>query len=173
MEVISSLFRIISSFLTDTLYAQSIINNLFSFDLDKKIITIKQGKKNNNISPNDELKIPIKNLVEFSPKNSIYVNDEQIIQTRNNLNEEALNKELNNNNLTLTAGGGKAKKKKKLKIKKKEITSNNILMNFESNEIKSKNSLENDLNKKDSLNIQKNMDENNNIIINEQKEINK
>ena len=45
MEVISSLFRIISSFLTDTLYAQSIINNLFSFDLDKKIITIKQKKK--------------------------------------------------------------------------------------------------------------------------------
>ena len=62
MEVISSLFRIISSFLTETLYAQSIINNLFSFDLDKKIITIKQNKdKNyNNISPNDELKFQLK-----------------------------------------------------------------------------------------------------------------
>ena len=44
MEVIFSVFKIISSFLTDTLYEQSLVNNLFSFDLDKKVISIKPKK---------------------------------------------------------------------------------------------------------------------------------
>ena len=50
MEVIFSLFKIISSFLTDYLYEQSLVNNLFSFDLDKKIITIKEKEKKKNNS---------------------------------------------------------------------------------------------------------------------------
>ena len=44
MEVVFSLFRIIPSFLTDILYEQSLVNNLFYFDLDKKIINIKEKK---------------------------------------------------------------------------------------------------------------------------------
>ena len=41
MEVFFSLFRIVSSFLTDTLYETSLVNHLFSFDLDKKVLLIK------------------------------------------------------------------------------------------------------------------------------------
>ena len=56
MEAIFSLFRIISSFLTDNLNEQSLVNNLFSFDLDKKIITIKEKEKKKNNSETDEIK---------------------------------------------------------------------------------------------------------------------
>ena len=46
MEVVFSLFRIISSFLTDNLYEQALVNNLISFDIDKKTIKTKnKGKK--------------------------------------------------------------------------------------------------------------------------------
>ena len=46
MEVVFSFFRIISSFLTDNLYEQALVNNLISFDIDKKTIKTKnKGKK--------------------------------------------------------------------------------------------------------------------------------
>ena len=44
MEIIFSFFGVICSFVTDILYKKSIANNLFSFDLRKKIISIKKGK---------------------------------------------------------------------------------------------------------------------------------
>ena len=174
MEVIFSLFRIISSFLTDTLYEQSIINNLFSFDLDKKIITIKQKKKKKKICSSDDIKIysPDKPLNEYSPKNTIFLNDEQNIQTKNRLNSEALTQKLGNNNLATEVV--KVKKKKKRKIKKKEPISTNIFMNLESNELKSKNVLEDNLNKNGINNCHNkinNINENK-MIINEDKIIN-
>ena len=57
MEFIFSFFNILSSFLTETLYEKSLINSLFSFDLNKKLISIKKHDKiqksdiviNNNI----------------------------------------------------------------------------------------------------------------------------
>ena len=53
MEIILSLFKIVSMFLTDLLYEKSIINHLFSFDLEKKAIIIKDKsskiKKENDI----------------------------------------------------------------------------------------------------------------------------
>ena len=44
MQIIFSFFGVICSFVTDILYKKSIANNLFSFDLRKKIISIKKGK---------------------------------------------------------------------------------------------------------------------------------
>jgi len=44
MEVIFTLFRIFCSFLVDILYDLSLVNNLFDFDLDKKIIMLKEKK---------------------------------------------------------------------------------------------------------------------------------
>jgi len=38
-------FRIVSTFLAQTLYETSIVNHLFSFDLDKKRVLIKDKKK--------------------------------------------------------------------------------------------------------------------------------
>jgi hypothetical protein len=51
MEVVFSLFRIVSSILTDNLYEQALVNNLFCFDLDKKIVTLKNKKKKNKFKP--------------------------------------------------------------------------------------------------------------------------
>ena len=45
MEVIFSIFRIFTSFLTDSLYEQSLVNHLFSFDLNNKTVSIKKEKK--------------------------------------------------------------------------------------------------------------------------------
>ena len=50
MEFIFSFFRIIASFLTETLYEQSLVNSLFSFDLDKKKIYISERKIKRNKS---------------------------------------------------------------------------------------------------------------------------
>ena len=171
MEVIYSFFRIVSSFLTDTLYEQSIVNNLFSFDLDKKIIKIKQKKNKNKILPSDDIKIhdPSKPLNEFSPKNNFFINDEENIQTNSRLNSEIINKKLENPNLT--NGALKVKKKKRRKIKKKEHISTNILSNPLSNEFKNQNALEDELNKKEINNfyIKNNHRSDNNLIINKEK----
>ena len=46
MEFVSSLFTIISMFVTDLLYEIDIVNNLFSFDLNKRKILIKNDNQN-------------------------------------------------------------------------------------------------------------------------------
>jgi len=45
MEVVFSLFRIICSFPVDILYDISLVNNLFKFDLEKKLIMKKKEAK--------------------------------------------------------------------------------------------------------------------------------
>ena len=42
MEVIFTLFRIISSFSVDILYEVSMVNRLFNFDLNKKNVVLKE-----------------------------------------------------------------------------------------------------------------------------------
>ena len=77
MEVIFSMFRILLSFLTDNLYEQSLVNQLFSFDLDRKTIKVKDKKKKKNDQTNFEenpVKIynpnsPPKHSGQFSQKN--------------------------------------------------------------------------------------------------------
>ena len=55
MEVIFSGFSVLASILTETLYQKSLVNHLFSFDLDKKLVLVKQNsikplKKSRNIN---------------------------------------------------------------------------------------------------------------------------
>ena len=45
MEMFYSFFTLISSFVSDILYPKTIANNLFAFDMNKKIILIKKEKK--------------------------------------------------------------------------------------------------------------------------------
>lgn len=42
MEILYTFFKIISSFIIDMLYHKSLINNLFSFDIDRKLILIEK-----------------------------------------------------------------------------------------------------------------------------------
>ncbi len=57
MEIISSFFRLICSFVVDILYDKSIINNLFSFDLSKKKILIKENREKIVLKDSNEIKI--------------------------------------------------------------------------------------------------------------------
>ena len=79
MEVVFSLFRIISSFSVDILYEISLINNLFSFDIDRKTIILKEKKieKRNLYSKNESPNLyqPIKPIRKVSSQNTIFMND--------------------------------------------------------------------------------------------------
>ncbi len=44
MELVFIFFKLISTLITDLLYEKSMVNNLFSFDLEKKKISIKVPK---------------------------------------------------------------------------------------------------------------------------------
>ena len=53
MEFLFLFFKIISSFSTNILYEKSVVNNLFEFDIYKKLILLHNNKKeklNNNIA---------------------------------------------------------------------------------------------------------------------------
>ena len=129
MEVFFSFFRIISSFLVDTLYEKSLVNHLFSFDLERKVLLIKNNKKSKKINffQDDSPKIysPETKLSPL-PQSSLFANDDATAQTRNKLGEDMLSKtRLSNENILL-----KPKKKKKKKSKSKSSTNkneNNIL----------------------------------------------
>ena len=116
MEVFFSFFRIISSFLIDTLYEINLVNHLFSFDLDKKVLLIKNKKaKKSNLFKGDSPKIysPNKNSGRLSYQNSIYNKNDMTIEIENKLNEENLlkNKKISESILI------KQKKRKKRNIK--------------------------------------------------------
>ena len=136
MEVVWSLFNLVSTVITDILYDKALVNNLFSFDLDKKIIQIKKKKKNNlndNIQLNDSPKIySPKNLMNNniqSGSNNIYQDD---LQSKNKLNEDGLNKKYTSE-VTMNV---KKKKKKKKKIKSKPTLISSLSKN---NEMSNKN----------------------------------
>jgi hypothetical protein len=46
MEFVFSFLKIFSLFLTEALYEKGLINHLFTFDIDKKIINVKPLNKN-------------------------------------------------------------------------------------------------------------------------------
>ena len=62
MEIIYSFLNIISSFITEVLYDRSLVNSLFSFDLDKKIVVfnkIKKVHKHEDSTSKDLIKVDI------------------------------------------------------------------------------------------------------------------
>ena len=116
MEVVWSLFSVIATVITDILYDKALVNNLFVFDLDKKMVEIKKKKDNsNNSNDSKTLKLddspqiyyPMKNIKKKINSNN--AQGELSAQSRNKLNEDIFSKE---KPLTL-----KRKKKKKVKSK--------------------------------------------------------
>ena len=110
MSVILSVFRIITYFLTRTLYEISIINNLFEFDIFKKVLILKninKNKENKNIYINkkgNKLSISNNPYQKISLQ-SINNNDEKditkSIQTKNKINEDCLSKNRLNNEVII------------------------------------------------------------------------
>ena len=73
MEVIFSVFKVLASILTETLYQKSLVNHLFSFDLDRKLVLVKQKhikhlKKTTNINIFNHNKFLKNPLINSTPK---------------------------------------------------------------------------------------------------------
>ena len=137
MEFIFSFFKILAIFLTNTLYEKSLINSLFSFDINKKVIVIKNQNKVNKIkfSSNNDAGIytPVKSSNKQSTINSI--GNEEILRTNSRLNEVPSNKNTLNNEINK-----KTKKINNSKRPKYKSKTNHIKL--DTNEVKINNNLE-------------------------------
>ena len=134
MEIVYTVLNLICSFVTEVLYDKSLVNNLFSFDLNKKYVVfnnpkmkIKQAKENKNIE--DIRKIDTINLKE---KIKNLENNQNIeIYTKENSGERNI---IEKSNITSTKT--KAKRKKKLA---KKTTSKTTLVQIQEQNIRNEN----------------------------------
>ena len=161
MEVVFTLFRVFCSLSADILYDISLVNNLFSFDLDKKLIILKEKKnqfKNKNksiILENDNPKIfsPIKPRRHISSRTSLFKYSDKTVGTGSRLNEETTkNNRINSNNdslLVVKFENKRSKHKKKLNYENPNlglydnhtIKNKNLLRKRNFNKIKEKEEL--------------------------------
>ena len=91
MKVVYTVFELLSQILTDISYKKFLVNNLFYFDLSKKIIYIKKITKSNIKLTSDEIMDSF--IKERNNYNKIKINQSDKI----NLNENSLNLKNNNN----------------------------------------------------------------------------
>ena len=114
MELIYSVFNLICSFLVETIYDKSLVNNLFSFDLNKKIILL---KKNKNLIKNKNSANSFESLKKLEEQNSI------TILKRNNL--EIFNNEIDNKSSHKNVYSTKSKIRKNSNYSSNSNKSNN------------------------------------------------
>jgi len=103
MEVLFTLFRVITSFAVDILYEISLVNNLFNFNLDRKAVMLKDKNSKKNIILKDDVpKIysPQRKLRNKSCKNLNYQNKGDNMETGKRMNDEN-NMKLSSNNKNL------------------------------------------------------------------------
>ena len=86
MELLWTFLNIIASFISEILYEKSLINNLFSFDIDKKVIVLKKKNKNNiDLKNNKTIDIfKIKSIEELKKSNIELFPKEQYIKKATN-----------------------------------------------------------------------------------------
>jgi hypothetical protein len=139
MEVIFSLLKIVSSFSTKIIYEESLVNNLFEFNLNKKAILINNKERNYVLKNKFSFQqIPSKRVLT-KPINSsmnLFTNaEDRISQSNNRNNEDIMNiSKMNNDNL-LVINSSKRKNGNTLMIEKSENenSKNNIIQNNEFN----------------------------------------
>ena len=139
MEVVWSIFNILGTVITDILYDKALVNNLFSFDLDKKNVLIKNKKRKNDEGKKDETpQIYSQNI----PNNSIQIygsnnfQNEISVQSRNRLQHNS-----NNNCTDDTLVTGRRRKKRYVKINANSGKNEMNIQNIEENELKSPNEI--------------------------------
>ena len=80
MEVVFTLFRILCSFSVDILYDISLVNNIFNFDLEKKLVLNTKKERKEDIKDDDDtprkLKFPTSN--KYISRNNIFLNNEML-----------------------------------------------------------------------------------------------
>jgi len=118
MEFISSLLTILSMFVTDLLYDIDIVNSLFSFDIDKKKVMIKNIiKKENNDLENEPKDIYNPELFR-SKSNQINFENNKDNESTQYLKMKAQNKNYINEEMLIK----KRKKKKKISRKSNSLS---------------------------------------------------
>ena len=143
MEVIWSFFNVLASVITDMLYEKALINNLFSFDLDKKIIKLKKKK---NLNENETIKMNDgPTIYNLNSKNEDAITGKVKVQdSSEKIKSDELNKKFTNELPTTI----KTKKKKKIK---KKLTKVSTLS--KTNEFINKNLEEDQLKNQDDINV--------------------
>ena len=171
MEVLFTLFRIISSFSVDILYEISLVNNLFNFDLTKKVVILKDKKftkKNSNDLINKNVEPKIYNITNKFTKtqNSIYCNHEynEYTTTGNRFTEENQKNKLRNG-ITSDAKGYRRKYRIKSQSNLLYLTQNNNYIESKKEMIK----INNQINQNGADTITENVNNMNNIGENGQK----
>ena len=142
MEVFFSLFRIISSFITEALYDQSIVNTLFEFDIDKKVVLLKKPKNRKirySIINVDPKIFSSKKTTLITRNNSLIMNDDKdnTIQTKGKLNDTPVLKKKNSIKEDIFLS--RPRKKKKSKLKNTIMKVDPINSNFKSSKNMNKN----------------------------------
>ena len=124
MEVVFSLFNILSSLVVGILYEESLVNNLFTFDLDQKVISLKEkyNKAKINFVHKEESLFDLGfSQLNKEPRKSANINIDNIesVFSKNKLKEDSAPKEVkieekeDNNNIIINKNKGKIKKRTK------------------------------------------------------------
>ena len=130
MEVVFTLFRLITSFSVDILYEISLVNNLFNFDLDKKVVIFKDKKNKQNISLKDiqpKVFSPRRRIRFLSSRNINNISEEDNIESIKRMNDENNFKLTSNNENPLIVKFEKKKQyRRKSHILQIQDTPNNL-----------------------------------------------
>ena len=117
MEILFTIFNLISSFVTEVLYDKSLVNNLFSFDLNKKYVVFNSHKKiKQKMEENGMKDVKRQDIMEYK---------EKIQDLENNKNVEIYSKENSGDQNILPQNDIISAQKKVIKKKKgkKKISS--------------------------------------------------
>ena len=149
MEILLTFLNIITSFITEVLYDRSLINNLFSFDLNKKLVVLNVKKKKRKSNDEDNQRTDIKRF------DSIKLREDLQNIENNNKNIEIVPKDKLDNQFQLDSPFDKnnissTRKKIKKKIKKK------ISLRSANHNLKSYNNIEKTPNYENKLSIEEN-----------------
>lgn len=118
MELINMVFSVVVSFIVNILYEKSLVNNIFSFDLDKKRIIlkkIKSQKKNNFQRYNEE-----ERSQNEGNKNKLNLNEVQ------NIDEKNMNEDANSKNSIMNKENNARKNQWKYNMKKEGTSQTNV-----------------------------------------------
>ena len=95
MEVVYTLFKMISSFSVNILYEISLVNNLFSFDLSNKIVILKDKKNTKRIrlmkdNEEESKTYTPNNTLQRMPIQSTFINDDMNLKSGKWLKEDII-----------------------------------------------------------------------------------
>ena len=157
MEILLTFLNILSSFVTEILYDRALVNDLFSFDLEKKLVVVNSGLKSkksfedkNMLSmakePNKRETInPIENEKELEEQKSITIYSKEILNDPRTINKsKTIRKKIKKKKIT-NRSNNKSFHQVNNFINEK-IQNNENKLSFEENENKNIISIENKIN---------------------------